>query len=139
MTAPRPRAPVVERRNLGGVNLRDLLAPKRCSCGTCARCQAAKLLAELEAQVAEAHRQEVARQDLAWWALTYSDRERFRGVIVVRAFGPLDAQRDAYWRGETGLPTASVRLGEDPPPSAVGRLLTADEIRTYFGDAIRVP
>lgn len=93
----------------------------------------------LTAELIGEYRKEVIRQDLAWWCLSFSDRGRWRGVMVVSAFGPIDATREAAMRGEMPGEISYTRLGEDPPRAAINRLLTENEVRTYFGDTVAVP
>lgn len=92
-----------------------------------------------EALVERGRREEVARLDLAWWFVSFTRDGAWKGAIVVRAFGPLDALHEATLRGEA-LPgeIKYVRLASDPPPSAINRLLSEHEVRAYFGEALAV-
>lgn len=120
------------------MNLFDLVSRRPRHKETCG-CPVCKVFRGiLEAADAE-RREEVARLDLAWWYLSFARGGRWLGGIAVRAFGPLDALREATLRGEALEGEIKyVRLPADPPPSAINRLLSEHEVRVYLGEALAV-
>lgn len=82
-------------------------------------------------------REETERGVVSWWWISFADGRGFLGACIVSAFGMVDAVKQAHL---LGINPGGQALGREVPPGvevpdgAKKRLLSRDDIVTYFGE-----